>query len=229
MQSSFLLKKICTLFLFLIIVKVNFAQTEFNRQYKFKDGIYMSAMDFRNDSPTIPPEDYTYKEKTNNSLFQKELYYFKMIDAEKYLSEKNTKKIWGICIDGIPYINQHHIIKNQNQDAMIRGVNDYYVFNQIVMIGNICTITAEGHGKSWTAGPLDDPFPFNSRNVKYEKRILKLESGELLKMNDDNLWDFIKEDEALFAEFKNDVRRKKKLDEYIVRYNQRNPIYIEKK
>ncbi|MEZ4957338.1 MAG: hypothetical protein R2825_27525 [Saprospiraceae bacterium] len=229
MCISNLCKYLSLILLFLFTVNISSAQIKFNRQHKFKDGIYLSAMDFRDDSPTIPPEDYTYEEKEKPTLYQRELYYFKLSDSEKYLSEKNIKKIWGICIDGTPYINQHQIIRKNNQDALvnIRKLNDHYTFTQIIMIGAICTITAEGYIKNRDYLNTQYGTIPSQKEYKIDRMMLDLDSGELLDFNVKNLSACIQSDEELFSEFQKDKKKKKKIDEYIVRYNQRNPIYLE--
>ncbi len=230
--STFSNKQFIATLLLLFFAKITFAQVEFSRQYTFKDGIYLSAMDFRNDSPTIPPEDYTYEEKEKPSLYQKELYYFKLVDSEKYLAEKNIKKIWGICIDGIPYINQHQIIRNDNQDALvnIRKLKSHYTFTQIVMIGAICTITAEGYKKTFEHGYTPyGSIPVRTNKFKTDRKLLKLSTGELMDFSANDLLKMIEDDIGLYADFKKDKKKKKRIDEYVLMYNQRNPIYLENK
>lgn len=228
MRISNLCKYLSFILLFLFTANISSAQIEFNRQHKFKDGIYLSAMDFRNDSPTIPPEDYTYEEKGSTSVYayQRHLYDLKMIDSEKNLSKKNMNKIWGICINGVPYINQYLFFKTPKQDNLEdpKIFKNYYSFAQIAMIGHICTITAEGYKTDYLEATLT--YNYNATKFKAVKKLINVDDGELLDFNVNNLSECIQSDEELFSEFKKDKKKKKKIDEYIVRYNQRNPINL---
>ncbi|MEO1258701.1 MAG: hypothetical protein AAFZ15_07880 [Bacteroidota bacterium] len=231
--SNFL--KASPVFFFLFLFNDNvFAQTQLNRQHKFKDGIYLSAMDFRNDRPSIPPEDFTYEEKEINTqyAFQRELNNFKIVGAKKKMSRQDVKdEIWGICIDGIPYIHQRlFLLDNDATEPMgdQKMFKNYHVFTRITMIGHICTIAFEGYRKT---NPVKEALMYTGdnspyKNYKTKRKLLDLDTGELMNFNVGNLMACIEDDLQLYTDFKKDKKKKKKMDEYIIMYNRRNPIYL---
>ena len=96
------------------------------------------------------------------------------------------------------------------------------------MIGAICTITAEGEKNAILQyGPKQGNPLKKKKKLKIDRKLLKLSIGELVEFNTNNLMEMIEDDATLYAEFEKDSNRKKRVDEYILMYNQRNPIYLE--
>jgi hypothetical protein len=217
---------------FIFTALTSFAQKEpISSNSTFKDGLYLSVDDFRKNRPTLPLDSISYSEKEDdNGAFRKILYGFKL-NKSGSLKWIKIKKIWGICINGIPYINQHRFFTNVSEQTQIK---DYiilsthgYTFTRIAMIGHLCFIPMEGIRKSsyyWNQNP------YNQKTKKFilKKYIIKLSTGETVKFNRYNLMKLIMDDKNLVRKLKR-VNHKKEDEvlEILLQYNEKHPLYFD--
>lgn len=200
--------------------------TEYLMTSKFVDGIYLSHEDFKNNVPSITKGDYKFSELENKNFFQKILYDFKIRNNSEI---KQAKDIWGVCINGIPYINQDNFFKNKAQETKVknhfiaskRGIT----FTRIAMIGHICILSFEGEVET-----SRNSYNVASTKFKAKKYLLKLSTGQVKGYNMLALKEFIEDDEDLYQNIQTKKKRKLKKDElimeYVIAYNKNNPIFL---
>jgi len=221
------MRLIISLALIFLATTQSFTQSiNINNATRFKDGIYSSYQDFVNNDPSHPIESFQVKWKQTpffNILKMKSCKNYK----EGKIKKTNMKEVWGVCVDGVPYIQYSvgvpYKLHFGNQAADLNGNSS---FSRIRIIGNICHFN------------IEDVYPKRTKNIFRNdsfindvdgqmiraQRLLKLNTGEVYHYDEFVLTQLIKNDELLAMEYKNEIDREYKIFIYLQRYNDRNPI-----
>ena len=208
-------------FLFLILLSWGdvFAQkkmVEYSTDFEFKNGIYLSINEFKNNAP-IPISKIIFHSNKDDKDFLKYVMDesgFKYIDSTGKELELKTNSVWGYCSNGAVFINH--------------GTS----FNRVGIIGSICHFV----GLVKVRIAVSDPFYYNqsygSMPPQYtyvsEQLILDFESGSVLEFNVENMEYLLQRDEEILKEF-DALKKKKKRDSiflYLRKYNEKYPIYF---
>jgi hypothetical protein len=220
------MKKLKLIFIIIIINSYAFSQNDSinsNSQkyavgFKFKEGIYVSYIQFKTNSPVAKSKIVTDIDVNRidffETLFQKKT--IKYFSNTGELIEIESDKIWGFSNRSVIYINY----------------NDE--FNRIPVIGNI------SHFVSNFTYIETQPYSYNSYNNYYansnnyrtelRQYVIDFESGKIMDFSSKSIEALIVTDNNLYDEFVSLSARKKDKQKFIFlrRFNETNPIYFPK-
>ncbi len=206
----------------IIISQFLYAQTDsiklakYTPGFRFKTGLYLSHHQLINNSP-IPLKRIVSKyNKSGFDFFDKLLVEKKVIYYDEFGMRKEIKpeELWGFCRRGSVYINW-------GDD-----------FNRIPVIGSIChfiaTITTyeDHYNPSYGYGYYS--MPTTTSHTEIYQYIMDFKTGKVLEYSVDNVLILLMADTALFDEF-NDLSKKKKKQMkflYLRKFNDKHPLYI---
>ncbi len=194
----------------------------------FKDGIYASYEDFISNTPSVSFNDYDIV--WGDSKFFNQL---KIKNIEKRNVDKKERKVdgrnfWGICVDGIPYIQYAFGTISQiyfgNQAGSKKSKAN---FTRIRIIGNICHFNVEDYisNENRLSHTFHNQLSSNGRLVR-EQRIMKMSTGQVANFNENTLRAFIKDDQRLYSHFIKSESKEAKIFLYLQKYNERNPLMV---
>lgn len=204
-------------------INIATAQKPISNKFKFKDGVYLKHEDLRNNEPShplfrIPNFDYQLG-KDGNLLFLSDKSMAKLSESEI----KSIGNIWGICINGKPYMK----IK-PTADA-----NDVYFVRYYIM-GRICYLyypifeekTVQMYVYNPYTGHKMGSKPIINKEKKFVKKLMLFDTGELQDYTPENFMELIKSDKNLLASLQDltSEEAEEKLFKSIKIYNDRNPI-----
>jgi hypothetical protein len=188
---------------------------QYTPDFEFKEGVYLSVDDFKNNAP-IPPSKIVFNSNKNDKDFLKYVMNkstFTYIDTAGKEQQLKTDKVWGYSSNGVFYINH--------------GTD----FNRVTVIGSICHFVATVPMRVSNPDPFYYNQPFGDREQYMyisEQLILDLESGKVMAFSVDNMEGLLSRDEALHKEFA-ELKKKKKRDMifvYLRKYNEKHPVYF---
>jgi len=202
--------------------KDSVVKVPYNSDFKFKEGIYLTFDQVKNNSP-LP------KTRIITSLDAEDSRFYEVVLDEKNISfyddlgmkrDVPVKRIWGYSRNGILYLR----------------MNDTY--NRITYIGSIChfTATITVYQPSYY-----DPYYYNSNyyyrnwnapsqtsSSQMKQFIMDFETGKILDYEEDNLELLLMRDPALHDEYAALSKKKKEQMKffYIRKFNERNPLMV---
>ncbi len=204
------------------VVNLN-AQDPVNNKYIFKNGIYQVFDEFKSDKPfhdsTISNLNYDLNAEENILILTSE--------SQIIIDSIFGNKIWGICVDGQPYIrvNDHQNGRPYMIKLHVVGKLSYFYYKafrekEVVMYVHN-PYTGEKIGKK----------SVTNRDLVFIQRLLHFYSGETIDFNYENLKLMSADDVGLLKSLEEmkPEERENKLFKSLLIYNDRNPVYIEKK
>lgn len=216
------------LFVGLLHGSATIAQTVMNNKFKFENGIYTKHQNLKDNKPAyplfkIPNFEYQLDSK-GNLLFLSEKSLAQLEESEI----KSMDNIWGLCIDGKPYMK----IKPNKDVEQVYFVR-YYI------LGAVCYLyypvfeekTVEMYVYNPYTGKKMGSKPIVNQEKKIIRKLMSFETGELKDYNTDNLMAMIAKDKKLVAALADlaPIELENKLFESIKIYNDRNPILAPQK
>lgn len=202
-------------------------KTPYTPDFEFKDGIYLTFEQFKNNSPLPKYKIITNVEKKTPiylaEVLKADTIYFIGNNGEIIAFPKS--KIWGYCENNTVFI--------------------YYnkKFNRVLIIGKIgffisqVTVTSTVYDNMdypyYYYDPLNYPISGSPRTVKNDeilRYMIDFNTGEVLPFDYKNLEVLLSSDTKLYSEYLSLSKRKRKklIFMYIRRFNERNPLYIKK-
>lgn len=191
--------------------------------YHFKDGVYFSHSDFKNDAPSQPlyklPEFAYQLDRQRNLLFLSE----KTLSQLSISEIKSLDNIWGICVHGIPYRK----VEPKSKAGVV-----YFV--RYHLVGSICYYYYPAIEDEEVDMPIYDPWlgkkvggrTITNRERRLVKKIMWFETGEVRPYTIENFKDWAKGDSRVMrtlAEL-SDAEAAAKLFKLIQIFNDRHPI-----
>ena len=189
--------------------------TEYTKDFSFKEGVYLSFSDFKNNSP-IPLSKVIFNANRGDrdflkyALDKKDLVYLDSLGKEQQIE---TSKVWGYSANDAIYVNY--------------GTS----FNRVVVIGSISHFVATVQ----TIVSLRNPYyyydPYYNRtqyNYTTGQYILDFETGTIGDFNVTNMESLLQRDQELYKEF-GALNKKKKRETifiYLRKYNEKHAIYF---
>lgn len=216
-RHSIIIFSLSIVYCLLSIVSVSAQQKviQYTKDFEFKNGVYLSIFNFRNNNP-IPVSKIIFNSNKGDKYFLKYVLdknSFTYIDSTGKEQEVKTESIWGYCSNGIIHISH--------------GID----YNRVTIIGSICHFVATIPMKVGMSDPFNynDPF-YNPQQYTYvsEQFVLDYESGKVLEFNVTNMETLLSRDETLYKEF-TALKKKQKRDSiflYLRKYNEKRPIYF---
>jgi hypothetical protein len=222
MMKKCLNRRLFVLFIFLSACACAFAQTrmvQYSRDFEFKEGIYLTVFNFKNNSPIIRSKISFNSNKNDKDFFnyvlaRNILTYTDSAGKEEHIQ---TEKVWGYFSNGTLYINY--------------GTG----FNRVAVIGSLCHFVAVMP----TRIGMNDPFtpfnpyqPYGSMQPRYvyatNQYVLDFESGSVFEFDVTHMEVLLQRDVALYNEFMA-LKKKQKRDSiflYLRKYNEKHPVYF---
>ena len=186
-------------------------EVEYNKNFRFKEGIYLTYDQFKHDTPISNLRIISKYDKHEIGFLSKLVLKKKIsyLDSVGNKQEVTTGNIWGYSNNNIVYIN-------------LNGE-----FNRIPIIGNICHFTAivTVYNELYESNAYD-PGGYAAR--EFRQYILDFETGKILLYTINNLEFILKRDQQLYGEFSALKKRQKKKSKFIYlrKYNERHPLYF---
>lgn len=174
--------------------------------FRFIDGIYSTYEEFKNNSPSIRYKAIISDNPEVQFLFghyakMEEIAYY---DSSGLIQKLNRNDVWGYSTKGFVYV-----------------LHDYGYY-KLLKIGSIIYF-------------MEVITPISSSNMvplsikTHKQYLIDFATGELLGYNLFNIQYFLKKDPELFEEF-NSLKRKSKMKKhmfaYLIKFNERNPVYF---
>ena len=203
--------------IFAQIDTTKYTLVEYDKNFRFIDGIYFNFEQFKNNNPTnknrlissLDYESINFYEK----LFENEIIF--MFDDFGVKQQIDVNNLWGFSDNGIIYI---------------RHEDD---FNRIAIIGNICHFIANKTVYHSNYSPYNNYYydPYSSQTTtsqELRQYIIDFKTGEVYNYNYQNIEIILMNDPELYDEYHELSRRKRKKLKfvYIRKYNTKNPIFI---
>ena len=188
---------------------------QYDRNFVFRDGIYISFSDFKNNAPIPVSRIISDYNKNSQDFFSKVLSKrtFTYVDNTGKEQTTNSDETWGYSSGGIIYVNH--------------GTD----FNRMTIIGNISHFLATV--KMRMVNP--DPFYYD-RNFGVPQQytyvstqcILDFETGSIMDFSVNNMEIILSRDEALYQQFLALKKRQQRdaIFLYLRKYNEKHPIYF---
>lgn len=188
--------------------------------YSFKDGIYLRFEDFKKDASSknniIDSLQYDLNAEENILILS--------AHSQKLLDSLIPDKIWGLCINQIPYIRTE-----DQQDGR-------FYFVKLHVLGKISYYYYKAFREKEVIMYVHNPYTgerigkknISNRNLEFIQKILHFDSGEITDFNFDNFLNWSKDDLGLYkslSEIKSEEREAKLFKSLLI-YNDRNPVYI---
>lgn len=185
----------------------------YTKDYEFKEGVYATIKDFKQNNPvnkitvitTIPKNDLDFYKQ----LVESRVIAYKDSSGNEQQIETNT--LWGYCQNRSIYINFNSS------------------FQRLNVIGALCHFTASI--KSVTA--YRDPTNYGMSNTQTELRqyILNTQTNEILDFTVQTMELILMNDKPLYDEFMKFKRKDKpkQIFVYLRKYNDRHPLYLKAK
>lgn len=172
--------------------------------FDFVEGIYRNYLEFKNNDPSIREkglvsENFDIQIDLGNWLKPRKIFYQ---DQEGNLVRVRREETWGYCTNRVVFIN----FRNN--------------FHRVVVIGSMIhfTVTSNISNSAKT-----------EKTTKYIAAIMDYHTGKLWKYNLESFLNLLKQDPEMYAEFetiKSKRKKKKQMFIYLLRFNERHPIYF---
>jgi hypothetical protein len=186
----------------------NTYMVKYSRDFRFTDGIYMSFDEFKNNSPSI--KDYELIENKNSR--EEGHYKLKYIVADSTGKNKTkvVRKCFGFSHKGILYFN------NRN--------SGYYRMFIIGALSHILSYYRQDIGFGGYSAGL--PVLYGSVHY-FTEVLLDFETGEKFMFSYENFTDFLKtHDEEMLAELEGSKNKRELTHKFLLKYNEKHPIYF---
>ena len=202
--------------------------TKVTNEFIFENGVYYSLEAFQTNQPDLDWENVKYEAFASKEKRTIQFKYFHQIDeATKEQTPIEMENIWGICVNGVPYIKVY--IKS-------RGVSEFVVLRTR---GRICYFNYEGYEKKIVPMTIYDPNtgePIMRQNIEnkisvsYEK-MFRFEDGKIVDFTLENFKLWIGKTDSRLLETLVDLEEtaaNERLYKSMKIYNDRNPVFIRK-
>lgn len=189
--------------------------------FEFNDGVYLTISDLQQNKP-----NYTWAEINASAHINRD----KEVIRLEYLNVKDSSKVglqeavWGICVEGVPYIRMIDTMKGQTifTALRVRGKLCYFYYDSYEMREVPMTIYDPNTGR-----PIWQQNVENKEPVVVEK-MLNFETGNISDMEVSTFKNWIQDDKQLTNTI-NDLsaaEAREKLYKMLLIYNDRNPYYL---
>lgn len=176
--------------------------------FKFKDGLYMSFEDFKQNCPSIRQSEIVSEEKSTYEEIDPRDEWFQLVNDSLRLIEKDS--VWGYSNRGKVFL--------RNQEY----------FDRLVVIGSLCHIIHRETFMDYNSAMYNG---FGYVPIQREVQVeffLDMRTGEKEKFIERNFEKHLADDPVLFASFSKMSKKRKKesMFQFLHAYNQDHPVYF---
>lgn len=196
-----------------------------NRDYQFRDGLYLTYAAFQSDAPDYTVDQLEGRLVTNDETGLTKSDYLG-IKRDTGAVDIDLSQVWGICLDGVPYIRLTDKGKEEG----------FATFAKLKVRGAICYFTFETTEPKYVEVKAYNPLngkPFRKARVKNmeqvdNKMMLRFDTGEVRLFNKENLLAWIEHDAQLTEAVQAITPEKEEEQLYrsLLIYDDRHPVYI---
>lgn len=239
------------LLLSLFLVSVAFPswaqqKTEYTSDFVFKEGIYLSFQDFKNNNPVpithilstsdIRALDYLWQVLNTDTV----VYYDNLLE-ERFVA---TTSIWGFCANNKIHVGINTVEYSNNWDERdwfpLLSIGAYSYFTAIISVTRFMLPTPGAMMPSGGISMYNDPM-YSDRGSYYAESVpiqmllnfstgnyIQLATGDLNTISPKLMQQLLARDAVLLAEFNalSGQEQKQTSMFYIRKFNQRNPIFF---
>lgn len=218
----------------------------YSPDFQFKEGVYLSFQDFKNNNPIEVTHIYSELDIRNDDYLDMVLDTDSVVYFDKLLEERivDTRSVWGFCKNNKIYIGINTVQDSKDwrdrQWFPILSIGAYSYFTATVIVTRYMPPSPSmgmGYGGMGMYG--NQGFPSNGNYYDEAVNIhslLDFSSGQLIELGTGDLSAIAPElleqllayDRPLLNEFEDKSRHDQKQASmfYIREFNQRNPIYF---
>jgi hypothetical protein len=219
------MRKIALLSFYLLGILRGYTQdkTVITKNFKFKDGIYTSFVHIQQNKPDWVWEHVETNLVTSKNSLQTQIEFIRLKKTQLPIP---IDSIWGIVIDGIPFIK----LPKEYQKKTLP------VFSGLVLRGKICYFQFEDIEEKKvpiTAYIPETGQPYATRNVSQKhnitrEKLLIFDTGEIADCDIQNVKKYISDDKDFLSTVDNFDQKeiKEKLFKCLLIYNDRNPVFL---
>ena len=224
-QHRIVVKGIVACVFFLASIAATWGQVEVTPTFRFKDGIYLSFEEFQKNAPSLSWNSFVKRSATNPQTLITQVEYIRYKNSQEAL---DVNKIWGICMDGLPFIRLE-------KDSISKELTS---FAGLRLAGNICYYSYENRvDKDYEISaynPLNgEPFrrATISRTVTvFKEKIFSFEGGLVEDFSVPNLSKYMQDDPEILQLMQQLNPRgdefQEKLFRLLISYNRRHPTFF---
>lgn len=219
------MKKLTLILVFILISVVKFFSqsdsVKYDLMFQFSDGLYLNFEQLKNNSPINFSQIYDFTFTENDLSYFDNAEQIRYYDDFGNLITLNKTDIWGYCVSGHPYVFY------ASKFNMLSNIGKISFFVSTILIRRYVEdpmiMTSYGH---FVPG-----MGYESYVEEVQSFIINWEDGNIYKYSAESLVPILKNDNELFTEYDKLSRRKKDKEKYnyILRYNEKHPIYFLKK
>ncbi|MGZ4048922.1 MAG: hypothetical protein ACXVPU_07435 [Bacteroidia bacterium] len=202
-------------FIFFFCFAQGFSQTgmiAYSHDYDFKEGIYLSLDQFKQNSP-IPKSAFI------TGIPKDELDFFSQLLEEKTIVYKDTAgkevklaplSVWGYSQNRTIYINFNKS------------------FNRVNVIGTLFHFTAAVRVVTGYQDPMSYNYGINNTHDEIRQFVFNTQTNMITEFNVKNMELILKDDAELSAQFEA-LKKRAKADSifiYLRKYNEKHPLYL---
>jgi len=216
---------IMTCLLYLAVASAQGDSVQVTKNFRFADGVYHAFSDFQGNTPTLPWDSVYVVSATNPETFLTQVEYIR----RKNGGEVNLDSIWGIVIDGIPYMRLPKGATSKKLTA----------FAGIRLRGIICYFSYEDEEEYFVEIQAYNPVtgvPFRKGKVKNKETVIReymlhFQSGKIAEFTQENLVAWVSDDERLAQAIADlpESELYEKLFKGLLIYVDRYPVYTLKR
>lgn len=199
--------------------------TLLTKNFKFKDGIYSDFGSFQRNNPVWSWDAVSADRVVSWNKNTLQVAAIRVKEAVTGQDSLDMSNIWGLCVDGVPYIRLPDTLKR----------NDAWVFAALQVRGRISYYEYEEATTELLTVKAYNPVtgrPFREGQVPREKLVtrkmmLDFASGSRVPFDKDNLLEWIKTDEGLWqAVGEIDPGDAGRLFKSLLIFDDRNPVFL---
>jgi hypothetical protein len=214
------MKKIVNIFIlpaFIFYGSNMFSQPDsvkYTSEFNFVEGIYFSFDDFKRNEPSIKGDAIISTKSTYRLLYDSydKADYIAYYDVLGNKQKLKRNEVWGYCINGVIYV--------------LYGRNFY----RISKIGSICLFENLhdniGREIGYNIAGATNPYIPSPESAMY---MMEFKTGNKMQFNLENFLMLLKTDNELYIEFtsiKDNIKKQEQMFIYLIKFNERNPVYF---
>lgn len=184
----------------------------YTRDFEFKEGIYLTVDQFRNNEPIPQSAIVSPIPKTEHNFLTQVMERKKITYKDETGTEQQipTSSIWGYCRNRILFLNFNQ------------------TFNRVNVIGNLCHFTSEVVVLSTYQDPLYYNRGMSSSYNELKQFIFCMNSNIVKDFSTPSMEEILKTDPELYDQFMSMKRKEKgnSIFTYLRKYNEKHPLYI---
>ena len=196
--------------------------TQLTNTFEFNNGVYLTINDLHANQPNYTWADVQASAHMNREKNVIRIEYLQMKDSTKVNILDND--IWGICVNGVPYIR---IVDSMRQQTLFVGLRTR---------GKLCYFQYDSYKMKEVPMTVYDPNtgePVFTKNVENKApvkvhQMLNFKTGEVENLELNMFKSWIKDDSQLTNTINGMTIREanKKLYKMLLIYNDRNPYFL---